>query len=245
MRQIKIIMGMPVTLEIVDSSASNIFEEIFAYFKQIDQKFSTFKKNSEITKINDGRLQINECSDDMKTIFQLAERTKKETDGYFDIYYNGRYDPSGIVKGWSILNAADILKKAGFRNFYVDAGGDIQVAGKNSRGKNWTVGIKNPFKEEQIVKVVVLKNQGIATSGSYIRGDHIYDPKNGRQLKEIISLTVIGPNVYEADRFATAAFAMGKKGINFIDSLEGFEGYMINKEGLATVTSGFEKYEVN
>ncbi len=36
----------------------------------------------------------------MKVIFKLSEKTKKETNGYFDIFYKGKYDPSGIVKGW-------------------------------------------------------------------------------------------------------------------------------------------------
>ncbi len=84
---------------------------------------------------------------------------------------------------------------------------------------------------------------GIATSGSYRRGQHIYNPHNANApLTEIVSISVIGPNVYEADRFATAAFAMGKQGINFIENLKGFEGYMINKDGIAVQTSDFVRY---
>jgi len=48
--------------------------------------------------------------------------------------------------------------------------------------------------------------------------------------------------VFEADRFATAAFAMGRKGIQFIEELPGFEGYMIDAQARATYTSGFERY---
>ena len=157
----------------------------------------------------------------------------------------GKIDPSGLVKGWAIQKASNILTEKGFKNFYVEAGGDIQVQGNNADNKPWNVGIKNPFNQKEIVKVVYLHNQGMATSGTYIRGQHIYNPfKANELLNNIVSLTVIGPNVYEADRFATAAFAMGKEGINFIESLKGFEGYMINKEGLATMTSGFDKYTV-
>ncbi len=57
----------------------------------------------------------------------------------------------------------------------------------------------------------------------------------------IINIIVIGPNVYETDRFATVAFAMEKDGINFIENLENFDGYMIDKDGIAVMTSGFEK----
>ena len=82
----------------------------------------------------------------------------------------------------------------------------------------------------------------MATSGTYLRGEHIYNPKNNQPASEIISLTVIGSNVYEADRFATGAFAMGQAGIQFIEALPGFEGYMIDHRGTATMTSGFTGY---
>ena len=57
-----------------------------------------------------------------------------------------------------------------------------------------------------------------------------------------VSLTVIAPNVLEADRFATAAFAMGFKGIYFLEERSGLEGYLIDNTGLATMTTGFDSY---
>jgi len=237
-------MGMPVTLEVVDASATDeVFDTVFAYFEYIDGKFSTYKESSEITSINRREVRVEQSSEDMRTVFALAEQTRRETNGYFDIARSGIYDPSGIVKGWAIYNAAEILWQKGFENFYVDAGGDIQAAGKNSRGQNWRVGIRNPFNMNEIVKVLSISNCGVATSGTYIRGQHIYNPKNNHQtLTDIMSFTVIGPNIYEADRFATAAFAMGKAGILFIEKLAGFEGYMIDAHGQATFTSGFMRY---
>lgn len=252
MKETRVLMGMPVTVEIADAAASVSGEKtiraVFDYFKYIDKKFSTYKNASEIMEINRGELPEEKWSEDMKKIFALSEETKRATDGYFDIkMLNGSYDPSGIVKGWAIWNAAKIIEKDGYKNFYVDAGGDIQTSGMNAGGKKWTVGIKNPWSENENVKVVHLSGEGIATSGTYIRGDHIYNPKTGKPANEIASLTVIGPNVYEADRFATAAFAMGKNAIQFIEKLGGtgkyaLQGYMIDNEKMATMTSGFQKY---
>jgi thiamine biosynthesis lipoprotein len=249
MKEIRLLMGMPITVEIAGLAAEALaragVDKAFDYFKYVDEKFSPFKKTSEVSKINSGEVGEKNFSSDMRTIFELAEKTKKETDGYFDITDNkGKCNPSGLVKGWAIYNAAQLLKKMGFENFYVEAGGDIQVYGKNAEKKAWCVGIRNPFKKEEIVKTVYLgDNQGIATSGTYIRGQHIYNPQNRKEkLDEIVSISVIGPNVYEADRFATAVFAMQREGINFIENLNGFEGYMIDKNGIATMTSNFEKY---
>jgi thiamine biosynthesis lipoprotein len=244
MKQSRIIMGMPVILEVIDSWVTGkTFDEVFAYFEYVDRKFSTYKDESEISLINRQEITVEQSSEDMQAIFMLAEQTRQETDGYFDIARNGKYDPSGIVKGWAIYNAAEILRQAGFKNYYVDAGGDIQVSGKNDEGQDWRVGIQSPFNPKEIVKVVSLQDCGMATSGTYVRGQHIYDPKDSEQpITEIVSLTVIGPDIYEADRFATAAFAMGSAGIYFIENLKGFEGYMIDPKGLATYTSGFERY---
>jgi thiamine biosynthesis lipoprotein len=244
MKQSRIIMGMPVILEVIDSWVTGkTFDEVFAYFEYVDRKFSTYKDESEISLINRQEITVEQSSEDMQAIFLLAEQTRQETDGYFDIARNGKYDPSGIVKGWAIYNAAEILRQAGFKNYYVDAGGDIQVSGKNDEGQDWRVGIQSPFNPKEIVKVVSLQDCGMATSGTYVRGQHIYDPKDSEQpITEIVSLTVIGPDIYEADRFATAAFAMGSAGIYFIENLKGFEGYMIDPKGLATYTSGFERY---
>jgi len=81
------------------------------------------------------------------------------------------------------------------------------------------------------------------SSGTYIRGRHIYNPlTGGLPDPEVVSITVVGPDVYDADGYATAAFAMGRNGIGFIEALDGFEGYMIDSSGVATFTSGFDRY---
>ena len=243
MKQTSLIMGMPITVEVVDATVTqDDLEIVFAYFVSVDEIFSTYKTTSEISRINAGKLLTSQYSEDMKAILALSAQTKEDTAGYFDIQHDGIYDPSGLVKGWAIHNAANILRTRSFHNFYVEAGGDIQVSGTKDN-RPWRVGIRNPFKHSEIVKVLALTQQGIATSGTAARGQHIYDPYHrSRPLVEVASITVIGPNVYEADRFATAAFAMGRKGIQFIEKLTGFEGYMIDAEARATFTSGFERY---
>jgi FAD:protein FMN transferase len=240
----KDLMGMPITVNIPDTADEDAANTAFAYFQYVDDKFSTYKTSSEISAINAGALPRGEWSTDMNLIFALAEDTKKETNGYFDIRRpDGKYDPSGIVKGWAIFNAAKLLDKAGYKNFFIEAGGDIEVRGRNAEGGPWRIGIKNPFDQSEIVKAIYLNAGGVATSGTYLRGLHIYDTKRGgTPADEIKSITVVGPNIYEADRFATAAFAMGKDGIDFIEQLAGFEGYSIDKDSIATMTSGFDVY---
>jgi len=242
MKKTKIIMGMPITIEIYKGATNAIIDSIFNYFRRVDRRFSTYKPNSEISKINNG-LPESEWSQQMKTVLSLCEETKHETSGYFDIEHNAKIDPSGLVKGWAVYNAAKMLSSKGVENFYVEAGGDIQVSGMSADKKPWAIGIRNPFNINEIIKVVSLENQGMATSGTYIRGQHIYNPHAVNQsITEVKSLSVIAANVYEADRFATAAFAMGRDGIDFIETTPGLEGYLVDDKKMATFTSGFERY---
>jgi thiamine biosynthesis lipoprotein len=245
MRETRIIMGMPISLAVLDSPVrQHHLDAVFDAFTQVDAQFSPFKDDSEISRFNRGEIARGDLTPKMQEIFALCEKTKWETKGYFDIAKpDGTLDPCGMVKGWAILNAARQLKDMGFENFCVEAGGDIQCSGVNDEGGEWTVGIRNPFNAEEIVKVLTPKGAGVATSGNYIRGDHIYNPHTGKYgSDDIVSITVIGPDVLEADRYATAAFAMGRDGIYFIERVAGLEGYEINAAGIARMTTGLEKY---
>ncbi len=233
---------MPATVMLVDSFAKEEdIDAIFAYLQHIDDTFSTYKPTSEISQVNEGVLQKSYVSEEVKKIFTLCEETKKATNGFFDMERNGKIDPSGIVKGYAIHEAANILREKEYKNFSVEIAGDVEVAGKNDTKGLWRIGIENPFNRKEIIKVIQVTDVGVATSGTYIRGKHIYNPVEKKDADDIISITVVGSNAYEADRFATAAFAMGEKGILFIESLQGFEGYMITKDQKATYTNGFDK----
>jgi FAD:protein FMN transferase len=244
----RILMDMPITVEICGGSMTDI-DKVFDYFVSIDNQFSTFKSDSEISLYNQKKITDDQLSADMKLVLKLCEDTRLATHGYFDINRpDGTLDPSGLVKGWAINNAADLIKSWGYQSYFVDAGGDIQVNGLNSQKKPWTIGIRNPQNRDQNIKIIACPPEceafGVATSGTYIRGQHVYDPFDSSPINEIVSLTVIGPNVYEADRFATAAFAMRDKGVAFISTLAGFEAYSINNQGIAVFTPGFNRYVV-
>lgn len=170
-------MGMPVTVEIVGGMESAWYlEDVFSYFRHVEDTFSPYRATSETSRINSGLLAPRDCGEDMQTVMRLAEKTRIETNGYFDVHHGGNFNPVGLVKGWAIHNAADMLRKHGMWDFYIDAGGDIEVSGLNDTGGYWVVGIRSPFDPREVVKVLYLSDIGIATSGTYVRGDHIYDP---------------------------------------------------------------------
>lgn len=244
MKQTRLLMGMPITVEIVDAAATAAaFDTVYDFLAYVDTTFSPFKPDSEVCRIDRRELSPADACADMQMILRLAEQTRQETYGYFDVWHNDTFNPSGVVKGWAIDEAANLLYRQDFRNFYVDAGGDVQVYGHNADGQPWQIGIRNPFEPDQIVKTITLDEGGVATSGLYNRGAHIYNPfDDADALAEVVSLTVVAVDVLDADRLATAAFAMGPQGIQFIEMMPGVEGYSINRQGIATQTSNFARY---
>ena len=238
-------MGMLAKVEVDEPRVGACdLENIFAGLIGADAQFSPFKQDSELSQFNRGEIGPERLSAEMRDVLELCDRTRRQSGGYFDVRRTSReIDLCGIVKGWAIARAAQHMSRMGFVNFYVEIAGDIQCHGHNSHGKPWRVGIRNPFAVHQIVKIVQLSDRGIATSGNYIQKRHIYNPHvPGDPLDEIVSLTVIGPDILEADRFATAAFAMGRAGLEFIETIPGLEGYEIDASGIARMTSGLPQY---
>lgn len=244
MIQTRQIMGMPVTVKIIDG-AEAVFDIIFEYFEHVDEVFSTFKPESEISRLNRAEIKHDQLSAEVKDVLAACQRMKLRSQGYFDIERNGKVDPSGLVKGWAVWNAAQIIEQAGSKNYFVDAGGDIQAGGANEQGSPWSVGLRHPTLREKIVKTLLISNGAVATSGIYERGQHIYDPHTGKSVASLLALTVVGPNIEDADVVATAAFAMGaSKALDFVSS-QGLEGYMITPDHNAHYTAGFERYIKN
>lgn len=244
MRDERTVMGMPARVELIGATDQKSLDKIFELWSSIDMRFSAYKDSSEIARINRKEIDTAQYSPEMQEVFDLADKTKTETDGYFDITRpDGHIDPSGLVKGWALQKGADLAQELGFDSYYLEIAGDIQTKGHDKDNLPWSIGIRNPFERAQVVKVLYPKGTGVATSGSAEQGHHIYNPHDFRSaITDIASITVIGPNVYEADRFATAAFAMGAQGIHFINSLEGFEAYAIDANGIATMTDGIDTY---
>ncbi|HEY2003505.1 MAG TPA: FAD:protein FMN transferase [Candidatus Saccharimonadia bacterium] len=236
MKSTRRIMGMPVTLEVPDGNdRAAAMEAAFDRLMWVDKVFSTYKPDSQISRLNRGELKAGQLDSEVRGVLAACEKMRKVTGGYFDIRRTGNeIDPSGYVKGWAIGEGAEILRRAGVERYFVDAGGDMQVRGE------WRVGIRNPFNRQEIVKALRVSNVGVATSGTYERGEHIYDPHTGKPATGLASLTVVGPDIVTADVYATAAFAMGANGAEWV-AAQGLECYAIAPDGTATFTPGLRQ----
>ena len=123
-------------------------------------------------------------------------------------------DLGGIGKGYAIDRASDVLKRNGLTSFLFNAGGDVLVSGYKAEDQNWTVGIKDPRKEDKLLGSVELTDKSIATSGDYERYfevngkrfHHIIDPFTGYPASNSVSVSVIAESAERADALATTVF---------------------------------------
>ncbi len=236
-RQLRVepVMGTTVTIDVrhpfVDEAA---LDAAIAWFHDVDRRFSPYREDSQVTRVGSGDLPFDAADADVRSMFTLADRLRERTDGYFDPRGHrddGRPDPTGVVKGWSVDEAIAGLRVAGARNVQVVAGGDLIALGEPEPGRPWRVGVRHPDDAGAVAAVLLVRGLAVATSGLYERGAHIRDPHSGSAPTGLRSLTVVGPDLATTDAFATAGFAMGEAGIGWVARQPGFGALGITDEG--------------
>ena len=242
-RRVEHIMGLPIVVDVRDDGeADEALAELFDWLRWVDATFSTYKDDSEISRINRGELRREEAHPHLRHVLERCEELRDETDGYFDMRTpDGFIDPSGLVKGWAVDRAAAILDDAGLHNYAVNAGGDMRVRGRAVPELAWRVGIQHPLDAQQVATVIESAAElAIATSGAYARGEHVWDPHTGRPPTGILSVTIVGRELATADAYATAAFAMGAElAPHWTARLEGYEAMTILADETVFKTGGF------
>ncbi len=232
-------MGTAVSL-LVDASPNGIarindaMDEAVVWLHEVDDRFTTYRDGSEWLRYCAGELSDQELHPDTRYVLDRVRDLVRATNGAFDIAVDpGRPpDPAAYVKGWAVQGAADILVAGGASAVCVNGGGD--VAAWRLHG-TWRVGIQDPFDRSRVRAVVEVDCGAVATSGTYERGGHIFDPRTRESATGLASVTVVGPDLGMADAFATAAFALGADGPSWLRTLDGYGAYVINDDGTGEV----------
>jgi thiamine biosynthesis lipoprotein len=261
LHRVEHVMGMPIFIDVCDPDVEEAaIDRAYAWFRFVDATFSTYREDSEISRLNRGELSLHEAHPAVRSVLRRSERLRLETNGYFDIRAPyavagagpspGRggprsLEPSGLVKGWSVLGAGRLLDRAGARDYAINAGGDILLRGQPAAGQpGWRVGIQHPRLRGEVAVVLRCSDVGIATSGAYERGEHIVDPHSGRPPSGVLSVTIVGPDLARADAYATAAFAMGRDAGRWCAGLNGYDAIVITTEDTVLTTPGLDRYRV-
>jgi thiamine biosynthesis lipoprotein len=168
---------------------------------------------TEITPENDVSYRDVKLDPDRKTITLLRPLT---------------LDLGAVAKGLAVDTAARELEP--FRDFAIDAGGDLYLGGSNPQGAAWSVGIRHPRQDNQLIDSLRVSNQAVCTSGDYERRGHILDPRIKTASGQVASATVVADGAMLADALATAAFVLGpEEGIELLTRL-GVEGLIVTPD---------------
>ena len=196
-------MNMPFTIifvknnfdETLIEALNQVIDEIDKYLKKVEEKFSTFLPDSLVSRHTDlGEvLQENFFDLEYQEVYSRSILAEKETRGLFNPFFEGKYNPTGLVKGWAIETVFMKYIKPLIDNNIIEAGaingaGDMQVGTSLDSDFSWEIGIENPEDREKIIARYSIKNGAVATSGINKKGQHI---KSENDI-EHIQVTVIG-----------------------------------------------------
>lgn len=249
------IWGTAIGVDVRDPVATEI-DAVFAWFRRVDDLFSTWRADTEISRLGRGELRLADTSPEVRAVLSLCDRVMEESHGAFDITIGadprvepregfGPIDPSGLVKGWALDRAGESLRRAGVSNFSINAGGDVLTGGRPEPDEVWRIGIQHPWDRTSVAAVVGGTDLAVATSGRYERGEHIIDPRTGSHPRGVMSVTVVGNELAIADGYATAALVMGAEGMAWLSERDDFEGMAITDDHTVLMTPGFSRYRLD
>ena len=242
------VMGTAVSIDLRQEIPGAI-DDVVAWLHHVDDTFSTYKIESPVSRFGLGEITVDDLSDEVRDILLLCEELYDDTGGAFDAWSvpapNGSHlDPSGVVKGWSIERAAEMLTAHGATDFCINGGGDIAIRGEAAPGEPWRIGIRHPALADKVATVLVGTGRlAVATSATYERGAHIIDPATQEPTADLASVTVVGPDLTFADAYATAVFVMGVDGLRWLDEHHpDYAGFVITHDERTLSTRSFAAF---
>ena len=239
-------MNMPFTIafvrvdfdEMLIDELNQVVNDIDKYLKNVEEKFSPFLPDSLVSRHTDLGEELQDTFFDLEyqEVYSRSIIAKKETQGLFDPFYDGKYNPTGFVKGWAIENAFMKYIKPLIDNNIIEAGaingaGDIQVGTRLDSDFSWEIGIENPENKEKIIAKYSIKNGAVATSGLSKKGQHI---KSDNDIN-YVQVTVVGTYLSDVDVLATAGVVSDEKIWSEIIKNKQLTGILLTKEGIKRV----------
>ncbi len=160
----------------------------------------------------------------------------------------------GIGKGYAVEHAVSILRRAGLRDFMIQAGGDLYVGGHKD-GRPWRLGINDPRGPEgRSFAALDVSDSTFSTSGDYarffmkagVRYHHILDPATGQPARLCRSVTIVSDSPVLADAIAKGVFILGpEKGMALVERLPKLGAVIVTAKNEVLVSSGLkDKFEL-
>ncbi|MFC3996690.1 FAD:protein FMN transferase [Nocardiopsis sediminis] len=127
-------------------------------------------------------------------------------------------DLGGFVKGWSVQQAADALRRGGAPRGLIDAGGDI-AAWRTRDDPPWRIGVEHPLTGATAAELTLAPATSVATSSIARRTwqgadgtpvHHLLDPRTGAPaVSDCAQATVFASDLGAAEVYATCLVLLG------------------------------------
>ena len=204
---------------------------------------STRDPESEISRYADGR--VAHPSGDLANMLAAYEEWGRSTGGVLSIRPAGpgtALNVDALGKAYILDRAADaVMASAGVTSAVVNIGGDIVV-----RGRSAEIAIADPHAWQDNARpltIVTVRDQAVATSGTYARGSHLVDARTGAAGAGA-SASVIATSAVAANALATSLCVTDcAEGVALAERMGGIEAIRIDRDRAVSRTSGFGHYE--
>ncbi|SIR61523.1 FAD:protein FMN transferase [Microbacterium sp. RURRCA19A] len=216
------VMGTMVTVQVRGSATTAAavrpridaaIAAVVARMQDDERVFSTYRPDSDVSLLRDGLRGLDDVDPRVREVEALCRRFRDDTAGVFDAWWRGWFDPTGVVKGWSVDAASalllDVLALPGVEAAAVNAGGDMRLLRAPGSAHVWNVGVADPEDAAGVLSTIALADGAVATSGTAERGAHLIDPRSVRPVPGLVSATVVADTLTVADVWATVAAVSG------------------------------------
>lgn len=209
------IMGTVVSIHAVgaggdEPAVAQAIADCCAQLREVERVFSTYRDDSDVSKLRRGELSLEEADPRLALVADACQAAERATGGRFSATWQGWFDPTGYVKGWSVEEAAraflaPLIDRPDIVAVGINAGGDVRVFTDTASDWVWNIAIADPRHHGEVLATLDLRNGAVATSGTAERGLHIVDPATGSTASHTLSATIVADDLTTADVWATAA----------------------------------------
>lgn len=211
-------MGTVFSFRMPDGVSRAELDAAVSELHRLDRRYSPFDDGSWVCAVRRGDAMLGDATGEDLEVLDGCSEMSLITQGYFDAWAGGGFDPSGWVKGWAVRKLASGLRSARGPSVLVNGGGDIQAFGRDTELTSWRLAVSHPMRPGHIAVVIEGSDElAVATSGTTERGAHILS-KGGAPASDIVSISVVGPDTRVADSLATAGVAMGRHARSYFES---------------------------
>ncbi|MBZ5738587.1 FAD:protein FMN transferase [Nocardioides mangrovi] len=244
-RAVEQVMGLPISVALRGRHAGSpagaaTWAAVVDDLRAVDAAYSSYLPDSWVSRRRRG--EDAPAPEGLGEVLDLAEQARRQSGGAFDVRRGDVLDLDGVVKGWAVARAAQRFRALDETDSCLSGGGDMACWTADPDGRPWEIGIEHPLDPGRLVARVPVARGAVATSGTAHRGAHIVDARTGLAPAGLASVTVIGADLTWVDIEATAAFALGVDGIDWLRARPGRSGLVVHTDGTVEAWSSADAY---